>query len=321
VRILVTGSNGFVGKNLKESSLLDYGKNVICWSNSKMANLTSWNETKTLVNTFGPDVIIHLAADVGGIKYNIKNQIPLLTDNALMSINLMNAAYLFSPKTRVIGCLSTCIYPEVMNTNLYPLREEYIEDGRPQPSNEGYAVGKRVLYSLIKLYNQEKGCNHIGLIPSNLYGPHDDFNVESGHYVSVLINKIITKKTMLKNGWRNSDATDIQCFGDGTQLRQFTYVKDLCEVIHRMILKPEVKGFFNVATTENITTKEIAERINKSIGDKRIRFDFVDKSLSGQYRKDVSTRALEEVIGQRYLNWTSLEKGAKLTYNSLTVEA
>lgn len=303
-RILITGARGFVGKNLNRFALAKENCTVRLVGRDT-CDLCDFNQTKAMIATFKPHVIIHLAADVGGIKYNIENQSKLLWGNTLMSMNMVKAAYDVDPKIRIIGCLSTCIYPETCP--VYPMIEEWIENGPAQPTNYGYAVGKRMLYSMIKLYNEQHGTQHVGLIPSNLYGKEDKVGPDA-HYVSALIHKVLTAKMDSPASFGRD--VKVKLFGTGQELRQFTYVDDFCKVIQFMVANKEITGFYNVATPENLTTKQIADTVNRCIGLPNISFDFVEKSLAGQYRKDVSTKKLESIMS---IDWTSLEEGINET--------
>lgn len=307
MNILVTGSTGLVGSSLLDKVFrLKDSRHTWAFSNSKTCNLFLKKEIKQTLLKTEPDIIIHLAGKVGGIKANKENQIRFLNENALMSLNIINAAYDWNPNIKIISTLSTCIYPESLDDSLYPLNEEVIEVGPPQPTNEGYAVGKRLLYSLIKLYNQEYGTKHVGLIPSNLYGPGDHFDSQDSHFLAAMISKI--KKA------KESGSSKIRLLGDGKPYRQFTYVDDLVQAILRCIEKPEIFGFFNIATPENKTIRELAEIALQQCGASGINLEFdVEDGLSGQYRKDVSANKFDSTFGK--LNYTPLEEGIRKTWN------
>lgn len=308
MNILVTGSTGLVGTNLVLEVFkrkLDLKHNWT-FSGREAGNLLDKSEVCALLARTEPDIIIHLAGRVGGIKANKENQIAFLNDNAIMSLNLMNMSYLNNPNVKVITTLSTCIYPEKMDEGFYPLWEELIEDGPPQPTNEGYAVGKRLLYSLIKLYNQEHGTKHVGLIPSNLYGPGDHFDSPDSHFLASMISKIRKAK--------ESGSNTIKLLGNGKPYRQFTYVYDLVSAILTCVSKPEISGFFNLATPENKTIRELAEIALQQCDASGINLEFdVEDGLTGQYRKDVSANKFDSAFGKLY--YTSLENGIKNTWN------
>lgn len=307
-KILVTGGNGFVGQNLRKY-LEEYNAYFV---NSVDYDLTNAEDVYSLFCKHEPEIVIHLAANVGGIKYNTENQYKLLFDNAIMAMNIFREVEDIRrselKNIRIISCLSTCIYPEKMPDYCYPMKEECIEEGPPQPSNYGYAVGKRLLYSLTKIAN-ESGAKHTCLIPSNLYGPKDNFSFDKGHFVSCLVSKIYEANLAFK---KTGEKQVIPMFGDGTPLRQFTYVDDFCLAIMNAV-EQKKPGFYNVATPENLSVREIAETANGLLGGKHISFDFsVDKSLSGQYRKDVTSDKFDTEFGK--LAYTPLSEGLVRTY-------
>lgn len=307
MNILVTGSTGLVGSNLVKEVFKRKLDNSHNWTftNSLSCDLLIKTYIHTALIKYNPDIIIHLAGRVGGIKANKENQLKFLNDNAQMSLNIMNTSYQFNSNIKVITTLSTCIYPEKMDEGFYPLWEDLIEDGPPQPTNEGYAVGKRLLYSLIKLYNQEHGTKHVGLIPSNLYGPGDHFDTPDSHFLASMISKI--KKCV------ESGSNTIKLMGNGKPYRQFTYIDDLVNAILMCVEQTDMSGFFNIATPENKTIRELAEISLKQCGASGINLEFdVEDGLSGQYRKDVSANKFDSTFGR--LDYTSLEDGINKTW-------
>lgn len=308
MNILVTGSTGLVGGCLRSVVNFDKKHNWT-FSNSKSCNLFDVSQICKQVARSNPDIVIHLAGKVGGIKANKEHQIEFLNSNAMMALNLVNSCYYINPEIKIITTLSTCIYPEKLTDCLYPLPEEVIECGSPQPTNEGYAVGKRLLYSLIKLYNQEEGTKHVGLIPSNLYGPGDHFDSPDSHFLAAVISKIRKAKS--------SGDSSIKLLGDGKPYRQFTYVKDLVDGILRCVDNPDISGFFNLATPENKSIRELAEIALRQCDASGIKLEFdVEDGLSGQYRKDVSANKFDSVFGE--MKYTTLEYGIKQTWEWYT---
>ena len=304
MNILVTGGTGLVGKCL-QSNICDSEHNWV-FHNSSSMNMFDVSQICKQIAKTRPDIIIHLAGRVGGIKSNKENQLRFLNENAMLALNLMNSCYYIDPNIKVIATLSTCIYPETLQESLYPILEEYIELGPPQPTNEGYAVGKRLLYSLIKLYNQEHGTRHVGLIPSNLYGPGDHFDSPDSHFLASMISKIRKAK--------ESGSNSIKLMGDGKPYRQFTFTPDLVTAILRCVNQPDISGFFNIATPENKTIRELAEVALRQCDASEIKLEFdVEDGLSGQYRKDVSANKFDSTFGK--LNYTTLEEGITRTWN------
>lgn len=308
MNILVTGSTGLVGSNLVKEVFnrkLEYKHNWI-FTNSKTCDVMILSDIKKQLSSNNIDIVIHLAAKVGGIKANKENQLEFLHINAFTSLNMMYAINEYRPNAKLITTLSTCIYPEKLDPGFYPLWEDLIEDGPPQPTNEGYAVGKRLLYSLVKLYNREHRTKHVGLIPSNLYGPGDHFDSPDAHFLAAMISKIKTAQ--------RSDSKTIKLMGNGKPYRQFTYVEDLVNAILACVDKPDISGFFNIATPESKTIRELAEIALKVTGNSGINLEFdAEDGLTGQYNKDVSANKFDSVFGK--LNYTSLEDGIKKTWD------
>lgn len=306
MNILVTGSTGLVGSCLVDRVFRKDKINNWTFTNSQSCDLLIKTYLHTELIKCKPDIIVHLAGRVGGIKANKENQLKFLNENAIMALNIMNMSYNFNPNIKIITTLSTCIYPEKLDPGFYPLWEDLIEDGPPQPTNEGYAVGKRLLYSLVKLYNREHNTKHVGLIPSNLYGPGDHFDSPDAHFLAAMISKI--KKCV------DSGSKTIKLMGNGKPYRQFTYVEDLVTAILACVDKPDISGFFNIATPESKTIRELAEIALKVTGNSGINLEFdAEDGLTGQYNKDVSANKFDSTFGK--LNYTSLEDGIRKTWD------
>lgn len=308
-KVMITGCTGLVGQNLMDNIFSDNSKYYpkFTWlpTSRQSLDLTDISDVERFIDQKRPDIIIHLAGRVGGIKENKENQISFLNENALMSLSIMNGAYRVNPKIKVITTLSSCIYPAKLDDGFYPLWEDIIEDGKAEETNEGYAVGKRLLYSLIKLYNREHGTSHVGLIPSNLYGPYDHFDSPKSHFLTALLSKISLAK-------ENGD-TKLKLLGDGTPLRQFTYVGDLVDAILLCLDNLDKSGFYNVATPENLSIRQMAEIALKVCDAEDLELEFsVEDGLSGVYRKDVSANKFYSDFGKD--NYVTLEQGLKQTW-------
>ncbi|KAJ3277288.1 GDP-L-fucose synthase, partial [Borealophlyctis nickersoniae] len=182
--ILVTGGTGLVGSAIRH--IIDtspdprYAKRpnetwVFC--TSRDADLRDYAQTKRLFETHRPTRVIHLAALVGGLYNNMKKKAEFYRDNAVMNDNVLHLAYLMKVK-KVVSCLSTCIFPD---KTTYPIDETMIHNGPPHESNFGYAHAKRMIDVINRAYHDQYGCNFTSVIPTNIFGPHDNYNLEDSH--------------------------------------------------------------------------------------------------------------------------------------------
>ena len=201
-------------------------------------------------------------------------------------MNVVEAARRYAVPN-LIGMLSTCIYPDYFTEDEYPLDETQLEDGPPAESNYGYAVAKRAMYSHIKLCREKLGLNYSCLIPSNMYGKHDNFDLQTCHYVPALLKRIIQAK---QQGLKK-----IVLWGTGEPLRQFMYAGDLAKFI-KICVCHEICQDLNVATPEIKTIKEIAEIALKVCDAEDLEIEWDTSKPDGQFRKDVTARQLEFVF-------------------------
>jgi len=270
---------------------------------SKDCDLTNPIEVELLINTHKPDVIIHLAAKVGGIIDNINKPAEYFDDNIIMNTTLLKTAHKYDV-SRFIGILSTCIYPDTVEE--YPMTEETLHMGPPTPTNFSYGYAKRCLAVQIDAYNKQYGTKYQYLTPCNLYGEYDKWG-DNSHFVAALIKKIIIAD-------RNGEET-VNLFGTGKPLRQFMHSKDLAKVI-KYCLDNDIYDSLNVATTQNLSIKDIANEALKAIKPKNVKnFTFDPDKPDGQYRKDVSNEKLLSIIPD--FKFKPLLDGIKETYNKI----
>lgn len=295
-KILVTGGSGMVGKSLQK---------IIpdaVYLSSKDYDLRKNDQIISMLKSHKPDIIIHLAAKVGGIIDNIKNPIAYFEDNILMNTLLLKNSYEFGI-TRFISILSTCIYPDV--TDSYPMHENVLHEGPPTLTNFSYGYAKRCLAVQTDMYNIQYGCNYQYLIPCNLYGEYDKYG-ENSHFVAALIKKIIKAK-------RNSDEC-ITLFGTGKPLRQFMHSDDLAFVI-KYCIENEIYENMNVASEEVLSIKQMAEIAVKVCESEHLQIKFDINYPDGQFRKDVSINKLKNNIPS--FKTIPFEDGIYKTYKAL----
>lgn len=212
-RYLVTGSAGMLGSSLRR--LLGEGDSV--YLTRRDADLTNFEATAALFRTHKPEYVIHCAAVVGGIGSNSIHSGEYFRNNILINLNVLEAARL-SGVNRLISFMSTCVFPDKTD---YPINEKNLHNGAPHPSNFGYAYAKRMLEVQSAAYRKEWNCDFIVAIPTNMYGPHDNFALEGGHVIPSLIHR-----TYL----RQQAGEDLQAWGTGSPLREFVYVDDIAKL-------------------------------------------------------------------------------------------
>ena len=294
MKVLVTGGSGLVGKHLKDI-LPD-----AVYISSKDYDLTDLQQVRDMMNEYKPNVVIHLAARVGGIVDNINYPVDYLEENVLMNTNVLKACHEFDVK-RVIAILSTCVYPDVVET--YPMKEEDLFNGPPTPTNFSYGFAKRCMAAHIDSYIKQYHKEWSYLIPCNLYGEYDKYEEHHSHFVSALIKKIY-------------EAEDsIELWGTGKPLRQFMYGGDLARVIKHMI-DNDIVGSFNVAPEWVHSINDLAEIGKKACLKDEIVVNYDNDKPDGQYRKDVDSSKLLSVL--KDFEFTALEEGIKKVYDNFS---
>lgn len=295
-KILITGGGGMVGSFLKE--ILPEAIYV----SSKEYDLRIQKDVQDMMNRYKPNVVIHLAAKVGGIMDNIQYPVNYFDDNILMNTFVLQESYKIGVE-RFIGVLSTCIYPDIIKE--YPIKEYVLHDGPPANTNFSYGYAKRCLAVQIDAYNKQYGTKYQYLIPSNMYGEYDKYG-ENSHFIAALIKKIHLAKI-------NGENT-ITLYGTGNPLRQFMHASDFSRVIKNSLDK-NIYESFNVANEENLSIKEMAMIGLRAMDADNINIKFDETKPDGQYRKDVSIEKLKKYIPD--FKSITLEDGIKRTYKYL----
>jgi len=295
MRIVVTGGSGLVGKHLQEI-LPD-----AFYLSSKDCDLTDIKKVRWMISSYIPDVVIHLAAKVGGIQDNLKYPADYFDDNILINTNIVKVCKEYNVK-RFIGILSTCIYPSVVDN--YPMIEEDLFIGPPPPSNFSYGYAKRCLAVQIDAYNKQFNTEYNYLIPCNLYGDYDNLHNENKmHFITALLNKIRKSKDNL-----------LHLLGTGKPLRQFMYAGDLAKIIKKVV-EDNITESFNVAPDFNYSIDEMA-KIALEVTEKNYEIVYDRPDLDGQFRKDVSNKKLLKIFPD--FKFTSLKEGLKQVYDKIS---
>lgn len=300
-KILITGSNGMVGKDLIEI-IQSEGLYEVIEVPSRLFDLRRVNEVKFLLSSTKPDIVVHLAAKVGGIVDNINKPAEYIEDNLLMNTNIVSESQKLGI-TRLIAALSTCAYPDVVDS--YPMTEDQLHDGPPAATNFGYGISKRCMASHIDAINTQYDMNYQYLIPCNLYGENDKFDPQKSHFIAALIKKIIDAK--------EAGEDKIILFGDGTPLRQFMHSKDLAQIIY-LCIKEDITDNMNVVGDENLSIDEMARIALQACDAENLRIEYDSTKPNGQHRKDASNDKLKRLFPN--FKFTNLHDGIKKIYST-----
>ena len=292
---LIVGSSGLVGSSvlakLKERKLDAVGVS------SKDADLRSAKEAFELISYYKPRYLIDCAAKVGGIKFNDTFPVEFLLDNIDIQNNLMRASHEIGVE-RFVFLGSSCIYPRLATQ---PIKEFSLMTGPLEPTNSSYAMAKIAGIQLVDSYRKQYGHKWISLMPTNIYGPNDNFNLETSHVIPALINKFISAKL--------ADSREVEVWGSGNVRREFLFSQDLAIAILFCLEKYDESGPLNIGTGEDITIRELAELLAEFT-------EFEGKIQFNKSYPDGTPRKLLDVSRINKLGWeaqTSLRDGLKST--------
>lgn len=293
--LLVTGGTGLVGNALQK----------VCpdavYIGSKDYDLTKEAEVRAMFQKYKPTQIIHLAARVGGIIDNINHPVELIHQNILMNTHVIHYAYKYKVK-KLICALSNCAYPNRLEK--YPLLESQLFEGAPAKTNFSYAFSKRAMEAQIRAYKEQYGCNYFSVIPCSIYGPNDKFEKDKSHFLAALIHKIFDAN--------QDNKKNIELLGTGKPLRQYIYSEDLAKVLLLLLEMYDGEGPINIAPKENYSIAEITQIALRATGFSNLQIVFDESSPDGQYRKDLDSNKLFDIIGS--FEFIPLSDGIKKTY-------
>jgi GDP-L-fucose synthase len=252
-RITVTGGKGFLGGHLL-GKLADCGCRYITIADRPEYNLTDIADIRRMYEETKPQIVIHLAAKVGGIGFNQEKPAELFYDNLIMGAQLLHEAYLRNIE-KFVALGTICAYPKFTPV---PFKEDDIWNGYPEETNAPYGLAKKMMLVQSQAYRQQYGFNSIFLLPVNLYGPGDNFNPQSSHVIPALIKKCFDA---LDN---NSDSLEV--WGTGSATREFFYVEDAAEAIYLATLSYNKSDPVNIGTGSEISIKELTKLIAELTG-------------------------------------------------------
>jgi GDP-L-fucose synthase len=299
MRVLLFGSNGLVGSSCK--SVLENSIKVseLRSSNRNDTNLFDYKQTKSTIEDFKPDLIINAAAKVGGILANNSLRVEFLIENLKINMNILESV-ISNNNIKVINLGSSCIYP--LNAE-NPIKEDYFMSGKLEPTNSPYALAKITAIELGDSIATQYGNKILNLMPTNLYGPGDNFSETSSHVIPGLIRRMHRAKI------DNEDKFEI--WGTGKPLREFLYAHDLAECIEFIMDKEIDQSLINVGSGKEVSILQLANLIKNVVGYQGdLSFDF--SKPDGNPRKLLDSSRITE------LGWkpkTELEDGLKITYD------
>ena len=293
--VVVAGHTGLVGSAIFEA--LQASGETVVGINSKVVDLLDRNRTFEFVLDTKPSLIIDSAAIVGGIGANNRYPVDFLSKNLQIQNNLMDAAHAANVE-RFVFLGSSCIYPRECPQ---PIKEEYLLTGPLETTNSAYAVAKIAGIELIKSYRKQFNRRWISLMPTNMYGPHDNFDLETSHVLPAFINRFVSA--------RNQRADSVTLWGTGKPRREFLHTLDLAEAVLLAADKYDGESHLNVGTGTDLTIKELAELVADSS-------DFKGEIHWDSTKPDGTPRKVLDISRLRALGWSpkiSLKDGISET--------
>ncbi|KAL3663285.1 hypothetical protein V7S43_011694 [Phytophthora oleae] len=298
--VLVTGGTGLIGRALQDV-VAAQGSTADKWHfvGSKDTDLRDPQKTRELFERVKPTHVLHLAALVGGLFHNLSRKVDFFRENMAINDSVLQNCQQFGV-VKLVSCLSTCVFPAETS---YPLDETMLHNGRAHRSNEGYAMAKRLIDTLNRCYADQFGCNFTSVIPTNIYGPHDNFNIENGHVVPGLIHKCYVAKR---------DSTPLVIWGSGKPLRQFISSHDVARLMlwtldHYDSVEPLI---LSVDEEAQVSIGDVAWEIASAMNFKgEIVFD--TSKADGQFKKTASNGKLRRLLPD--FEFTPMSKGLRET--------
>ena len=289
MKTLITGGYGMVGSAMESQIKLS----------RETCDLTNPKQTEALFRTIKPDGVIHCAGKVGGIGGNSNYKGEYFYDNLMINTNVIESSRRAGVK-RLVAFLSTCVFPDDVN---YPLTVDQVHLGEPHESNYPYAYAKRMADVQIRAYREQYDINYTSIIPSNIYGPNDNFNLDHGHVMPMLIHKLYLAK---------QNKTDFTVWGSGKPLREFIYSKDIARIAEWALYNYEGTDPLIVSGDEEVSIKDLVGMLVDEFKFKgKVIFD--KTKLDGQHRKPSDNSLIKELLPD--FEYTPFEQGIKETVN------
>jgi len=296
-KIYVAGHRGMVGSAIVRALTNQGFTNLICRT-SKELDLRNQAAVEAFFEAEKPDYVFLAAAKVGGIVANNTYRAEFLYDNLMIESNVIHQSYVQGVK-KLLFLGSSCIYPKLAPQ---PMNEDSLLTGFLEPTNEPYAIAKIAGIKLCENYRRQYGCDFISAMPTNLYGPNDNYNLKNSHVLPALIRKFHTAKVEGK--------PTVELWGDGTPMREFMHADDLAEACLFLMENYSDLGFVNIGTGVDVTIRELAESIQEVVGfEGTLTYD--SSKPNGTPRKLMDVGRLHEMGYQHKIN---LKEGLKLVY-------
>ena len=296
-RIYVAGHNGMVGSAIvRRLTELGY-ENIITLSKSQL-NLLDQFSVDNFFREFSPEYVFLSAAKVGGIKANRDMKADFIYENLMIQTNIIKSSYSYDVK-KLIFLGSSCIYPKLCKQ---PIKEEYLMTGELEPTNDAYAIAKIAGIKMCQSYNEQYGTNFISVMPTNLYGPNDNYDLNNSHVLPAMIRKFHEAKLC--------GQVSVEIWGTGTPKREFLYVDDLADACIFLMKNYSGSEIVNIGTGQDVTIAELAGGISRVVG-------YEGKIKYNTEMPDGTPRKLLDVSKLCNIGWkfsTSLKEGIEKTY-------
>lgn len=298
-KIYIAGHRGMVGSAIHRKLKAEGFSNFVFRTSAEL-DLRNQQAVNDFFAAEKPDYVFLAAAKVGGIQANNVYRADFIYENLMIECNVIHAAY--ANKTEKLMFLgSSCIYPKLAPQ---PLKEEYLLTGLLEETNEPYAIAKIAGIKLCDSYRKQYGCNFISVMPTNLYGPNDNYDLEKSHVLPALIRKFHEAKVAGKN--------EVEVWGSGTPLREFLHVDDLADACYYLMQNYNEEGLVNIGTGTDLSIKELALLVKKIVG-------FTGELKFNSSKPDGTPRKLMDVSKLHSFGWKhkiDLEQGITMVYNA-----
>lgn len=296
-KIYIAGHRGLVGSSILRLLEKEGYKNIIVKTHKEL-DLTRQADVEDFFKKERPEYVFLSAAKVGGILANSTYPAEFIYQNLAIAINVIHASYLYGVK-KLLFLGSSCIYPKLCPQ---PIKEEYLLSGYLEKTNEAYAIAKIAGLEMTKFYREQYGCDFISAMPTNLYGPNDNFDLKNSHVIPALIRKFHEAKV--------NNKPQVEIWGTGTPRREFLYIDDLASALLFLMENYSDSTHINVGTGEDISIAELAEFVKKITG-------YKGEIVYDSSKPDGTPRKLLDVSRIKNMGWQpkySLEEGLRLTY-------
>lgn len=299
-KIYIAGHRGMVGSAIMRKLVSEGYDNIITRVSSQL-DLRNQQAVNDFFKEEQPEYVFLAAAKVGGIHANNVYRADFIYENLMIEANVIHAAY--TNKVRKLLFLgSSCIYPKLAPQ---PLQEKSLLTGLLEPTNEPYAIAKIAGIKLCDAYRSQYGCNFISVMPTNLYGPNDNYDLHNSHVLPALMRKMIVAK--------QTNAPNVEIWGSGAPRREFLHADDLANACYFLMLHYNEAGFLNIGTGVDVTIKELVHLIKDVVG-------FQGEVIYDASKPDGTPRKLMNVSKVHALGWkasTTLEEGIRKVYNEI----